>query len=1005
MRILNARFSGEPGTLCERGRRSRWIKAFFVLATIPPVAFLGGCTGFAGGQNTSPPPPPPQTYDISGSISPTAGGNGATVTLGGAKTATTTANSSGAYSFTGLTNGTYTVTPSDAGYTYNPSTQSVTVSGAGVTGVNFTATPQGGQTFTISGTISPTAGGSGATVTLNGAANATTTANASGVYTFTGLVNGSYTVTPTNTGYTFAPASQSVTISGANVTGLNFTASIAQTYSISGTISPTAGGSGATLSLSGTATATTTADSSGNYTFSGLVNGTYTIAPYHTGYTFSPVSQTATVTGANVTGVNFTATVQTSSGKWVTGYYANWQLTQYPVNRIDLTALTHIVLAHWLTNSNGTVGSSGWDASCAPLVTAAHAAGVKVLMMLGGSDDVNYPTASNATNLATLLTSIHSKITNCNLDGVDLDWENGIILSQWVNIASGLKANYPGIIVTVPMDPGDPASYPVSMYPYVDQLNMMTYGGGTAQGGGCVSWYFSPLQGDTSNTCQPSVEKAFTVWTGAGVPASKLGAGIGFYSVGWTAPVTGALQATTGSSIPIGEMPYGSSEANGGLLGCYYKQSSSGGLPSGVNYQYDPSPAVSTNASSPPQQPSLSIPAGLTDTNCSSQAITWITYEDEASIAAKAAFVKANNMGGAIIWTLSDGASDPNTGRNPLLDAVKLGFLNNGPAPMPQLATQEASVGGATTIPLTGLPSNLGQINASWWNGTSGVAWDDATDTGFATYGQPSEYYIEASPDGTTWTQLSHITGEHYTGRQFVYDFTGKGYTQIRMRIISIVGSNAGYDTFTVNNAANNSADAYLFLGDSITANCLTSTSNTFPIEQFGAQIHAARPNRYPVNTVGGQSGFLSATPLSTAAYGIPAIRQWLNDMPAVKFVTLNFGTNDANGNIPTATYIANMKALVQEVIAAGKRPIIPTIVASPSAAVQANAPAMNAALATLEQNYPAIIPGPDLWKLFQGHSVSDGWFLDSLHPSLTTGCTAWQNAWVTTMLSAEYPQ
>jgi len=877
------------------------------------VAFLVGCTGLAGGQNTS--APLPQTYNVSGSISPTAGGNGATVTLSGATNATTTANSSGAYSFTGLANGAYTVTPSDAGYTYNPSTQSVTVQGADVTGVNFTASPQA-----------------------------------------------------------------------------------AQTYSISGTISPTAGGSGATLTLSGTAAATTTADSSGNYTFGGLANGTYAIAPYHTGYTFTPVSQNATVNGANVTGVNFTVTAQTSSGKWVTGYYANWQLAEYPINRIDFTALTHLTLAHWLTNANGTIASSGWDTSCAPPVTAAHAAGVKALMMLGGSDDVNYPTASNAANLPTLLASIHAKIANCNLDGVDLDWENGIILSQLVNIASGLKANYPGIIVTVPMDPSDPPSYPASIYPYVDQVNMMTYGGGTAQGGGCISWYFSPLQGDNANTCQPSAEKAFTAWTGAGVPAAKLGVGIGFYSVGWTAPVTGALEVTNGSSIPIGEMPYGWSEANGGLLGCYYNKS-------GVNYQYDPSPAVSTNPSAPPEQPSLSIPAGLTDTNCSSQAITWITYEDEASIAAKATFVKVNNMGGAIIWTLGEGASDPATGRNPLLDAVKLGFLNNGPAPTPQLATQEAAVAGATTITLTGLPNNLGQVNASWWNGTSGVAWDDTTDTGFATYGQPSEYYIEASPDGTTWTQLSHITGEHYTGRQFVYDFTGQGYAQIRMRIVSIVGSNAGYETFTANNAANNSADAYLFLGDSITANCLTSTPNTFPTEQFGAQVHAARPNRYPVNTVGGQSGFLSDTPLSTTAYGIPAIRQWLNDMPAVKFVTLNFGTNDANGNVPPATYYANMKALVQEVIAAGKTPIIPTIVASPSAAVEANAPALNAELATLESQYPSIIKGPDLWTLFRGHSVGDGWFLDDLHPSLTTGCTAWQNAWVNTMISAEYPQ
>src|SRR5207244_11841469 len=59
-------------------------------------------------------------------------------------------------------------------------------------------------TYSISGTISPNAGGSGATVTLSGAASATTTTNTSGSYTFTGLVNGTYAVTPSNTGYTFS---------------------------------------------------------------------------------------------------------------------------------------------------------------------------------------------------------------------------------------------------------------------------------------------------------------------------------------------------------------------------------------------------------------------------------------------------------------------------------------------------------------------------------------------------------------------------------------------------------------------------------------------------------------------------------------------------------------------------------------------------------------------------------------------------------------------------------
>jgi hypothetical protein len=79
-------------------------------------------------------------------------------------------------------------------------------------------------------------------------------------------------------------------------------------FSLSGTINPTAAGNGATVALSGGASTSATADSSGNYTFAGLANGSYMVTPKHTGYAFAPGNQSATVNGANITGVNFTAT-------------------------------------------------------------------------------------------------------------------------------------------------------------------------------------------------------------------------------------------------------------------------------------------------------------------------------------------------------------------------------------------------------------------------------------------------------------------------------------------------------------------------------------------------------------------------------------------------------------------------------------------------------------------------------------------------------------------------
>ncbi len=402
------------------------------------------------------------TYSISGTVSG-AVTSGVTMNLTGAATASTTTGTGGTYAFSGLGNGSYTVTPSLSGYTFSPTSTPVTISGANVTGINFVssvppsgvvngdfetgslsswtagtgtgtiaptastaqkhggtysayllgnntagsattctlyqnvAVPAGGgtlsfwyyaqnndtvsydwqemdicntsgtvlasplakgvynqkawtqvtynmaayagttirllftvrddgyadstvtymyvddviinpsgATYSISGTVSG-ATASGVSMALTGAATANTTTDASGNYTFSGLNNGSYTVTPSKSGYTFSPVNIAVTISGANQTGKNFTATATTTYSISGTITKSTGGalSGVAVSCTG---ASATTDASGNYTLSGLANGTYTVTPTLAGYTFSPVNQSVTISGANVTGKNFTGT-------------------------------------------------------------------------------------------------------------------------------------------------------------------------------------------------------------------------------------------------------------------------------------------------------------------------------------------------------------------------------------------------------------------------------------------------------------------------------------------------------------------------------------------------------------------------------------------------------------------------------------------------------------------------------------------------------------------------
>ena len=234
------------------------------------------------------------THSLGGIVSG-AGAAGATITLSGASSANTVTDSFGNYSLGGLADGTYTVTPSEAGYVFTPASQTITISGAHSLGVNFASALPG---YVISGTIS---GGAGVTVSLTGSVNVSTTTDSSGNYSLPAVPNGTYTVTPSGVGYSISPASQNVTVNGANVDSVNFTAT-SNAYSIIGTIS---GGAGATVALTGGSTSTTTADASGNYSFTGILSGTYIITPAKAGLVFTPTNLSAIVAGANIAGANF----------------------------------------------------------------------------------------------------------------------------------------------------------------------------------------------------------------------------------------------------------------------------------------------------------------------------------------------------------------------------------------------------------------------------------------------------------------------------------------------------------------------------------------------------------------------------------------------------------------------------------------------------------------------------------------------------------------------------
>jgi Bacterial Ig-like domain (group 2) len=236
----------------------------------------------------------------------------AAINLTGPETISVTSSYQGYYSFRWLTPGQYVVTPTLSGYTFTPTSTSITVGeGVGIGFVSFRATSN--ETGLVASPASFTLTTAGATQQLqveatysNGtSADVTSGATYASNSTSVAAVSQSGLVTAVGTGNATVIASY-----GGLASSVSITVSIpVPTYSISGS----AGAASATVVVAGAATAQITASSTGAFSLSGLPSGTYTITPSLAESTFVPTSQPITITNANVTGVNFIATTTPSS--------------------------------------------------------------------------------------------------------------------------------------------------------------------------------------------------------------------------------------------------------------------------------------------------------------------------------------------------------------------------------------------------------------------------------------------------------------------------------------------------------------------------------------------------------------------------------------------------------------------------------------------------------------------------------------------------------------------
>lgn len=252
----------------------------------------------------------------------------------------------------------YTITPSRSGATFTPTSRTATVVNTAVAGGDFTVTYA--NTGSISGTLTHSDGSFGTIVSFHVTAENEST----GVtylaeilspttypvtYVINGVAAGTYTIYPDTLPETgsWSADKTGVVVTTVDVPSQDFlwTKTAAGTGSIAGTVTLNgANFAGVNLelrsgsSVTGTLLQETDSASDGTYSFASLANGTYTVVPVKSGYTFAPVSITITTTGVASTANNFTATLGGGTGSTYTISGLCYQGTSTGVPGVLVTA-------------------------------------------------------------------------------------------------------------------------------------------------------------------------------------------------------------------------------------------------------------------------------------------------------------------------------------------------------------------------------------------------------------------------------------------------------------------------------------------------------------------------------------------------------------------------------------------------------------------------------------------------------------------------------------------
>ena len=338
------------------------------------------------------------------------------------------------------------------------------------------------------------------------------------------------------------------------------------------------------------------------------------------------------------------------NGQRVIGYYPQWVQGSFTPDKIDYSVITHVIHSFAWPDEEGNI--LHYDNMLSQSVTnTVHDNGAKILLCFGGwGQSWGFSSSTSTPELREIfIDNIISICETYNYDGVDIDWEQPVSITEKNNLTSfiidlreAFDSLYPDWIISmaIPISNWSGQYYDFNQLKQsVDFFNAMTYdihGSWTNHAGHSSPLYQSP-PGDPDGSVSTGIN--YLVNT-RGIESQKVNVGIPFYGKEYN--TSDINQSFTGDVVSRLYNEYH------GLIGNSW------------NYIWDNSGQV----------PYLQ--------NDSQTKI--ITIDDSLSVSLKSEYAISNNLGGLMIWSLG---SDYIEGEQKLIQSMKYNYLTAAVDPNP----------------------------------------------------------------------------------------------------------------------------------------------------------------------------------------------------------------------------------------------------------------------------------------------------------------------------------